>query len=107
MALRVPLFDVNANGGTYVNGVAYDHETRRGVVDMHARLQANGINPSLRMVARMTGASHSFVSKIIVEWESRGMPVADRPKRGCMHSVMEEWEREYLAFLGAVGVVLQ
>ena len=65
MALRVPLFDANANGGTYVNGVAYDHETRRGVVDMHARLQANGINPSLRMAARMTGASYSFVSKII------------------------------------------
>ena len=102
MALRVPLFDVNANGGTYVNGVAYDHETRRGVVDMHARLQANGINPSLRMVARMTGTSHSFVSKII-EWESRGMPVADRPKGGCMHSVMEEWEREYLAFLVLSG----
>ena len=48
MALRVPLFNANANGGTYVNGVAYDHETRRGVVDMHARLQASGINPSLR-----------------------------------------------------------
>ena len=96
------LFDINLHNGLYVNGRAYDFTTRRSVTDTFAQLQASGLNPSLRAVARMTGTSHNFVAKIM-DWESRGRSILARPRGGAIRVGLEEWEREYLAFLVLSG----
>ena len=53
------VWDVNKSGAAYAKGCAYDFETRRAVVDMHAR------RLSRDDIAATLGVSRAWVNKVI------------------------------------------
>lgn len=77
--------NTNCNGGSYRNGVPYQVQKKLEVVDKYQELsQDGGTYPSYREVAQAVHVSHTFVKKVMDEFNSdTGIldPALNKPQR--------------------------
>ena len=94
---------VNMNGGIYTSGIAYGYDTRLRVLSAANDLLSSNMNPSFSEIARMTGVSRSFATKVL-NWSAAGEPIGARAKGGVANQALEDYEHEYLAYLVVSGM---